>query len=119
MARINPNSTDQLPNSSKVWRAEPQLNNFLLGAWSAASARQSWTSFVVTPDQRVKITAGSKIMSGMIESHASGKLLLTLYAGAGESTAQLEGTWHISGQELRLEFKATDMIFNQTKATNH
>jgi hypothetical protein len=115
MARIHPNSTDQLPNPSKVWRAEPQLNNFLLGNWNAASPRQSWTSFVVSPDQRVKITAGSKVMSGLIESHASGKLLLTLYAGAGESTVQLEGMWQIHGQELRLEFKATDMIFNQSK----
>ena len=119
MARIHPNSTEQLPNPSKVWRTEPQINNFLLGSWNAASARQAWTSFVVSPDQRVKITAGSKVMSGLVESHASGKLLLTLYAGAGESTVQLEGMWRISGQELRLEFKATDMIFVQTKATNH
>jgi hypothetical protein len=114
MARINP-SSEQLPNPSKVWRAEPQLNNFLLGTWNAASARQAWTSIVVTPDQRTKITAGSKIMSGLIETHASGELLLTLYAGAGESTVQLAGTWQISGQELRLEFKATDMIFMLSK----
>ncbi len=111
MARINPNLQEQLPNSSKVLRAEPQLSNSLLGVWSAASARQAWTSLNVLADQRVKITAGNKVMSGVIESHASGELLLTLYAGAGETTVQLAGTWQIHDSELRFEFKATDMVF--------
>ncbi len=116
MARNPQFFQDQLKNPSKVLNEEPKLSQAMLGMWNAAAEHQAWTHLLVTPDQRIKITAGNQIMSGMIETHQSGELLLTLYAGAGASTVQLDGTWSLTGKELRLEFKATDMLFVQTKA---
>jgi hypothetical protein len=116
MARIPQFFQDQVKNPSKVLNEAPKFSQAMFGTWSAAAEHQAWTHLQVSAEQRVKITAGNQIMSGMIETHQSGELLLTIYAGAGESTVQLSGTWNLTGKELRLEFKATDMLFVQTKA---
>ncbi len=110
MARLSPNLQDALPNPSKVLRPDA-LSNPLLGIWNSATDRQAWTRLEVNLDQRVKITSGNTLMSGLLEAHQSGELKLTLYSGAGESTARLEGTWQIHGEELTMFFKATELMF--------
>jgi hypothetical protein len=111
MARISPSGQDTLPHPSKVFRQDTSLGTALVGFWGAVSPRQAWTRLEINAQQRVKISTGQSQMSGILHAHPSGELQLTLYSGAGESTANLEGNWRLNGAELHLEFRAMDMIF--------
>lgn len=113
MARIAPTGQDVLPNLSKVYRTEPALGNTLVGFWGALSPRQAWSRLEINAQQRIKITVGNSQMSGGILFQPSGELQLTLYSGAGESTANLEGNWQLAGDELLLEFRAMEMSFRR------
>ena len=111
MARINSTTREILPNPSKVLRPGQELSHETIGTWAANTSHQAWNRLEITANQRIKITSGNNLISGVFEAQASGKLRLTIYAGAGESTVQLNGTWQIQGIELKLEFKAMDMHF--------
>jgi hypothetical protein len=113
MARISPSGQDTLPNPSKVFRQDTSVGVALVGFWGALSPRQAWTRLEINAQQRVKITAGQSQMSGLIQAHPSGEMQLTLYSGAGESTANLDGLWRLVGEELHLEFRSMDMVFRR------
>jgi hypothetical protein len=113
MARITPIGQEALPNPSKVIRQENPFGDNLLGHWGATSPRQAWTRLEVTAQNRIKITAGHNNMNGVLNAHPSGELLLSLYSGAGESTANLEGHWRLEADQLFLEFRAMDMHFRR------
>jgi hypothetical protein len=115
MARISPSGQDSLPNPSKVFRQDTNLGADLVGFWGALSPRQAWTRLEINPQQRVKISTGQSQMSGILHVHPSGEMQLTLYSGAGESTANLEGNWSLVGDELHLEFRAMEMMFRRMR----
>jgi hypothetical protein len=85
----------------------------LIGRWAATTPHQAWTRLDINAQERIRIVAGQNQMGGTINAMSNGGLQLSLFAGAGENTASLDGQWQLEGEQLLLEFRAMNMRFKR------
>lgn len=118
MARIPSVGQNLIPHPSRVQRQAIDLGGSCIGSWTALNLHQAWTRLEIRPNQGVKIASRQSQMSGTLRTDPSGDFVLTLHAGAGESTATLEGSWRIANDELYLELPSMTMAFKRVQASS-